>query len=145
MDQLTFARVARGDYQMKTFKRRIQDSAAGPATYVSAASKIVGTITGTGPYVFCGEMEGDCDIQGPVTLAEGGRWTGVLRAADVIVAGRVDGDVVAAGRVEISGTAEISGSITGNSIAVAEGAIIEGEINVVSGQDPIKFEEKRKT
>ena len=128
---------------MKPFRRRIQDSTNGPATYVTATTKIVGTITGSGSYVFCGEVEGDCDVTGTVTLAEGGRWAGVLRAADVIVAGRVDGDVVAAGRVEISGTARISGSLTGHSIAVEEGAIIEGEINVVSGEKPIRFAEKR--
>jgi cytoskeletal protein CcmA (bactofilin family) len=129
---------------MNPFNRRIQDTAGGPATYVAAGTKIVGTITGAGPYVFCGETRGDCDIDGPATLAESGLWTGVLRASDVIVAGRVEGDVIAAGRVEIAGTARISGSITGHSIAVEEGAVIEGEINVVSGQEPVSFEEKRK-
>lgn len=128
---------------MKPFKRRIQDTASGPATYVAAGTRIVGTITGTGPYVFCGETRGDCEIDGPVTLAESGLWTGVLRGSEVIVAGRVDGDVIAAGRVEIAGTATVSGSITGHSIAVEEGAVIEGEINVVSGQEPVRFAEKR--
>jgi cytoskeletal protein CcmA (bactofilin family) len=54
------------------------------------------------------------------------------------------GDVIAAQRVEITGTARVSGSLSGNSIAVAEGAVIEGEINVTSGAAPVKFEEKRK-
>jgi len=129
---------------MNAFKRRIRDSASGPSTYVAATTRITGTITGSGPYVFCGQIEGDCDIDGPVTLAEAGRWTGTLKAAEIIVAGRVVGDVIARGRVEISGTAKVSGSLSGNSIAVAEGAIIEGEINVVSGESPVKFEEKRK-
>lgn len=129
---------------MNPFRRRIRDSAAGPATYVAPEARIVGTITGSGAYVFCGRIEGDCDIDGPVTLAEGSHWTGVVRARDLVVAGEVDGDVVAAGRVEIAGSARISGSITGDSIAVEVGAIIEGEINVVSGRQPVRFEEKRK-
>lgn len=125
------------------FKRRIQDSSAGPTTYIAPSTKIVGTITGQGPYVFCGTVEGNCDINGPLTLAEGSRWRGVLKATDIVVAGTVEGDVVARERVEISGTARVTGSLSGNSIAVAEGAVIEGEIKVTSGTPPVKFQEKR--
>jgi cytoskeletal protein CcmA (bactofilin family) len=125
------------------FKRRIQDIPTGPTTFIAASTKIVGTITGQGPYVFCGAVEGDCDINGPVTLAEGGRWKGTLKGNDVIVAGSVEGDVIARQRVEIAGTARVSGSLAGNSIAVAEGAVIEGEIKVTSGVPPVTFQEKR--
>lgn len=125
------------------FKRRIRDSSAGPTTYIAPATKITGTISGQGPYVFCGVVEGDCDIDGPVTLADGSRWKGTVRATDIIVAGVVEGDVVARQRVEISGTARVTGSLSGNTIAVAEGAIIEGEIKVASGAAPVKFDEKR--
>ena len=60
-----------------------------------------------------------------------------------MVAGTVEGDVIAKQRVEILGSARITGSLSGNSIAVAEGAIIEGEIKVTSGEPPTTFQEKR--
>ena len=128
---------------MLKLKRRIQDSANGPTTYIAASTTIVGTITGKGAYVFCGSVEGDCDIEGPLTLAAGGRWRGTVKATDIVVAGVVEGDVVAQQRVEILGTARITGSLAGNSIAVAEGAIIAGEIKVMSGATPTTFNEKR--
>jgi cytoskeletal protein CcmA (bactofilin family) len=128
---------------MLGIKRRLQDSGNGPTTYLAASTRIVGTITGQGAYVFCGTVEGDCDISGPLTLAEGGRWKGTMKAVDVVVAGTVEGDVVAKQRVEIAGTARVNGSLSGNSIAVAEGAIIEGAITVTSGEPPVKFQEKR--
>lgn len=128
---------------MKGLRRRIGDSNGGPTTYIANGTKIVGTLTGKGPYVFCGEVEGDCDIDGTVTLAESGKWNGTLKAADVVISGTVDGDVVAERRVEVSGSARIAGSISGLSIAVAEGAVIEGEIKVTSGEEPKRFEEKR--
>jgi len=128
---------------MLKFKRRIQDGTNGPTTYVAASTKIVGTISGQGTYVFCGTVEGDCDIDGPLTLAESGRWKGMLKATDIVVAGTVEGDVVAKQRVEILGSARVTGSLAGNSIAVAEGAIIEGEIKVMSGSAPTTFQEKR--
>ncbi len=127
---------------MLKLRRRIQDS-TGPTTYVAASTKIVGTITGQGAYVFCGAVEGDCDIDGPLTLAESGRWKGTMMATDIVVAGIVEGDVVAKQRVEILGSARVTGSLNGNSIAVAEGAIIEGEIKVTSGAAPTTFQEKR--
>ena len=125
------------------FKRRIQDGANGPTTYVAASTTIVGTITGKGAYVFCGEVEGNCEIEGPCTLAAGGKWRGTLKATDLVVAGVVEGDVVAQGKVEILGTARVTGSLSGNSIAVAEGAVIEGEIRVTSGVAATTFQEKR--
>lgn len=128
---------------MLKLKRRIQDSTNGPTTYVAASTTITGTIAGKGAYVFCGTVEGDCDIEGPLTLAESGRWKGILKATDIVVAGVVEGDVVAAQRVEIRGSARITGSLAGHSIAVAEGAIIAGEIKVTSGAAPTTFQEKR--
>jgi cytoskeletal protein CcmA (bactofilin family) len=127
---------------MLNFKRRVSDTNR-QTTYIAASTKITGTLTGQGAYVFCGVVEGDCDIEGPLTLAEGGRWKGTMKAVDIVVAGTVEGDVVAKQRVEIAGTARITGSLAGNSIAVAEGAIIEGEIKVTSGEPLTKFQEKR--
>jgi cytoskeletal protein CcmA (bactofilin family) len=125
------------------FKRRIRDKDLGPTTYVAPSTSITGNISGQGSYVFCGEVEGDCDIDGLVTLAEGGRWHGTLRATDIIVAGTVEGDVIGRQKVEVAGTARIAGTLAGLSIAVAEGAVIEGEIKVAGGGEPIHFQEKR--
>lgn len=127
------------------FRRRIGDTGEGPATYISSAAEFSGTLSGTGTFVVCGSVKGDCDIRGPVTLAKEGRWVGTLKADNVIVAGTVEGDVIARARVEVGRSARISGSISGASIAVAEGAIIEGELSVTSGADPVPFTEKRQS
>jgi len=126
-------------------KRRILDSTDNAATYISPTTKITGKLIGKGAYVFCGELVGECDIDGPITLAPGSTWKGTLRASDVIVAGRIEGDVIAKHRIEVSETAHIAGSLAGRSIAVAEGAVIEGDIRVTNGGDPVAFKEKRQT
>lgn len=129
---------------MTTPKRRIGDQASGTTTFIAPSTRFIGTIVGEGPYVFCGTVEGDCDIDGFVTLAAGGRWRGTIRAIDVIVAGEVEGNVIARRKVEISATGHVTGSLEGDSVAIARGAVIEGEINVRSGHEPTRFEEKRK-
>lgn len=113
-------------------KRSISNSTAGAASFLAAEAKIVGTLSGKGAYIFCGEVEGECDIDGPVTIAEGSHWKGAIRATDIIIAGSVEGDVAAKRRVELAATARVSGSLRGSSIVVAEGAVIEGDVRIIA-------------
>jgi len=123
--------------------RRLRDRAGGPATLISQGCKIVGVLSGSGDFQISGEIDGECDIEGSISIAKGGYWNGLIRAADVIIAGTVDGDIEAAGRVEISDTAKISGTVTGQAIAVAEGAVVEGIMKTTGRREPLEFTEKR--
>lgn len=123
--------------------RRLRDRSSGPATLISEGCKITGHITGSGDFMINGEIDGDCDLQGSVTLATNGFWKGTLKAETVIISGTVEGDIEASGSVEISETARINGTVTGASIAVAEGAIIEGVMKTTTTSDPLEFSEKR--
>lgn len=123
--------------------RRLRDAASGPGTLISQGCKVEGLLTGAGNFMVNGDVDGECDVDGSVTLAEGGRWKGVIRATSVIVAGTIDGDIIAAGQVEISDTAKISGTVTGGAIAVAEGAIVEGVMKTTGRAKPQEFVEKR--
>jgi cytoskeletal protein CcmA (bactofilin family) len=123
--------------------RRTRDSASGPATLINEGCKIVGLITGSGDFLVNGEVEGECDVRGTVTLARNGHWNGVIKAHNVIVAGHVDGDIEATGKVEITATAHIAGTVAGEAIAVAEGAVVEGAMKTTGKSKPTEFVEKR--
>lgn len=121
----------------------MRDIAAGPGTLISEGCKIEGLLKGSGNYMIIGEVVGECDIDGSITLANGGYCKGVVKANSIIVAGTVDGDIIADGQVEISNTAKISGTVTGDAIAVAEGAIVEGIMKTTGNNEPQGFIEKR--
>jgi cytoskeletal protein CcmA (bactofilin family) len=121
----------------------VRDRASGPATLISEGCKISGTITGACDFQISGEVEGDCDLEGTVTLTRGGVWTGTVRAGNVIVAGQVDGDIIASGHVEITESAKIAGTVSGEAIAVAEGAVVEGVMKTTGKAGPKEFVEKR--
>ena len=123
--------------------RRLRDQSSN-ATLIDEGCKISGLMTGSGNFLINGEIDGDCDLSGTVTLAKNGLWKGTIKAADVIVAGHVEGDIVAAGKVEITDTARISGTVSGEAIAVAEGAVIEGVMKTTGPSEPLEFVEKRK-
>ena len=124
-------------------KRRMYDANAGTGTLISEDCKIKGEISGKGNFMINGEFDGECDIEGTVTVAKDGCWRGTLKANSVIVTGTLDGEIHALGSVEIGETARISGSICGESIAVAEGAIVEGVMQTTGQDQPTEFVEKR--
>ena len=124
--------------------RRLRDRARGPATLINEGCKITGMLTGDSDFHVSGEIEGDCDLDGTVTVAKSGVWTGTIRAGNVIVAGRVEGDILATGHIEITDTANISGTVSGEAIAVAEGAVVEGVMKTSGRSEPLAFVEKRK-
>ena len=127
-----------------TKTRRLRDSAGGPGTLISEGCKIEGLLTGSGNFMINGEIEGECDIDGSVTLARSGYFKGLLKATSVIIAGTVDGDIVVEGQVEISETAKITGTVSGEAIAVAAGAVVEGVMKTTGRSDPQEFIAKRK-
>lgn len=125
--------------------RRISDSSSGSATLISQGCKISGVISGTGNYLISGQVDGDCELDGTLTLAREGLWIGTVQATHVIVAGTVEGDIVANGKVEITDTAKITGTVSGEAIAVAEGAVVEGQMRTTGKDEPQEFVEKRQS
>jgi cytoskeletal protein CcmA (bactofilin family) len=123
--------------------RRLRDQSSGKATLINEGCKITGEITGNGNFQINGEVAGDCDISGTLQLAGSGYWLGSIKADNIIVAGHIEGDITARGKVEITNTARITGTVTGEAIAVAEGAVVEGVMKTTGQSDPHEFIEKR--
>jgi cytoskeletal protein CcmA (bactofilin family) len=125
--------------------RRLRDRSSGAATLISEGCKISGTISGRCEIQVNGEIDGDCEIDSTITLAKNGLWSGTIRADNVIIAGHVEGDIIANGRVEITDTARITGTVSGEAIAVAEGAVVEGIMKTTGQTEPMEFVEKRQS
>lgn len=122
---------------------RAADRNTGQTTVIGEGIRVSGTISGTGSFVVCGIVESDCDLNGSVTLAKEGRWKGTIRATEVIIAGQVEGDVRTDGLIEVASTAYVRGSLIGRVIAVDEGAVIEGEMQMLGNSDIVNIKEKR--
>jgi cytoskeletal protein CcmA (bactofilin family) len=129
----------------ETRLRRLRDRSSGAATLISEGCKVSGIITGSCDFQVSGQVDGDCDIDSMLVIAKSALWTGTIRAGNVIVAGHVEGDIIAKGNVEIMDTAKISGTVSGEAIAVAEGAVVEGVMKTTGQSEPTAFVEKRKT
>lgn len=125
-------------------RRRLLDAFSASPTFIGEGTKFVGDVSGSGPFVLCGQVKGDGDIDGPLNLAVSGHWEGSVRATQAIVAGRVTGDISIAEKLEVGATAVIRGSVTARTLAIARGAVVDGDITVTSGAPITRFEEKRR-
>lgn len=123
--------------------RRTLDKVEGFSTVIGKDSHFTGTLGGAGNYIIQGKVEGDCDIEGTMVIAETGHWVGNISAACVLIAGTVDGDVMARDKMEIVSTARVKGKITSAVLAIAEGAIHEGVVAMASKPDFTRFKDKR--
>lgn len=126
-----------------TPKRRLRDAFSGTPTFIGERTRFVGNLETSGPLVVCGHVQGDGHIEGSVNLAVGAHWEGGIHAVQAVIAGRVTGTIVVEEKLEIGQTAVIHGSVTARLLAIAKGAVVDGDINIPSGAPIVRFEEKR--
>ena len=112
-------------------------------TVISRETVIVGDIRGTGQFVVSGEIHGDGELQGALILSATASWHGTVHAHQAIVAGKITGGLIVQDKLEIGYTAVIRGRVSASTVAIAKGAIVDGDIEITSGAPVVEFEEKR--
>ena len=124
-------------------KRRLRDRIGQPATIIGPQARIDGDLSGEGHFMISGQVTGNADISGAVTVADSGRWEGDIAADDVIIAGEVTGEINARGSLEITASARIRGRIAAARVAMAQGSVVDGEVRMVGEGEVRHFEDRR--
>jgi len=124
-------------------RRRFLDWPEPTPTVIGAGSMFVGDVRAAGTFVVSGVIEGDGDLAGDLNLAAVGKWHGNVHARSAIIAGSIVGDLIVADKLEIAQTAVIRGRVRARTIAIAKGAIVEGDMQVTTDAPVLHFEEKR--
>ncbi|MFU8827206.1 MAG: bactofilin family protein [Brevefilum sp.] len=89
-----------------------------------------GDLRGKGGVRIEGALEGEVAVRGLVIVGETGKVTcDVLKAATVIVAGSVSGQILAE-KLEIRATGRVYGDVTIQSISTDEGAFLRGKVTM---------------
>ena len=124
--------------------RRMHDKKQSTETMIGNDSCFIGEIKGSAPVIVLGRVEGRCELEQLLIIESTGSWLGSIDAVDVVVNGRVEGDVCARGKLEVGAAGEIKGNVAAGFLAIAGGAVIEGDIQMTGNTEPVHFEEKRK-
>jgi len=104
---------------------------------------VKGELSGSEDLIVDGEVEGSITLRGQsLTIGPNGRVRANIEARNVIVHGRVDGDIHASERVELRKSASLSGDITTARISIEDGAFFKGGIDIQKTEPAPKIETK---
>ena len=109
---------------------------------------ITGKIVGAGHVRIAGRFEGDVHIQGDLTIEQGAKLTGGVRAESVTIAGEIEGNIENAVKVELQSTGVINGDIKAGALTVAAGSKMRGRAEFGWGDEqekaatPLKMESR---
>jgi cytoskeletal protein CcmA (bactofilin family) len=123
--------------------RRLADRHGGPPTVIGLGVSFRGDLIAPGAVMLSGNVRGDGDIGGTLSIGRGAHWEGNVRARTAVIAGALTGSIEVTEQLEVGAAAVIKGKVTARSLAIARGAVIEGELTVTSGAPIVEFEEKR--
>jgi len=104
---------------------------------------VKGELSGSEDLVLDGEVEGSITLRGQtLTIGPNGRVRANIEARNVILHGKVDGDIHATERVDLRKSASLSGNIATARISIEDGAFFKGGIDIQKPEPGAKIESK---
>jgi cytoskeletal protein CcmA (bactofilin family) len=92
---------------------------------------IKGEITGSESLFIDGKVEGSLNLPGNrVTVGRNGQVSANITAREIVVLGKVKGDVTATDRVDIRAEGSLNGNVAAARISIEDGAFFKGGIDI---------------
>ncbi|NIM16239.1 MAG: hypothetical protein GTO45_29950 [Candidatus Aminicenantes bacterium] len=104
------------------------DSSSG--SFFGKTMRIEGEITSDEDITIEGKVSGQLEVSKTLTIGRDGYVNGEISANVVRISGEAEGHIKASEKLEISSEGKYNGNIQSDKIAVAEGAVIKGTINL---------------
>ncbi|MGE5423019.1 MAG: bactofilin family protein [Ignavibacteriales bacterium] len=98
------------------------------------ANKVVirGDIRAEGSMRIDGAVEGRVELSGDLIIGEKGKVKGQMSLGNVLVAGKVIGDIKAQGKVKVTATGTIYGDVESETFVLEEGGKFQGTCKMAS-------------
>jgi cytoskeletal protein CcmA (bactofilin family) len=108
------------------------------AAWIGAAILIEGNVSSSEDTTIAGQVDGDVAVrQNTLVIAAEGRIHGDIVARAVVVHGEVAGNITAEWKLEVHETGSITGDIATSRLVIAEGAVLEGRVQVATTPVPL--------
>ena len=113
---------------------------------ISENTRIKGNMTGNEDIILHGKFNGNMNLNSLLFVKGTGNIKGQVKAANMIIEGEVDGEIVVQNKIEVRANGRFNGELICKQIAIEEGAFFKGNINMDNGLhvSPTYFKEKRK-
>jgi cytoskeletal protein CcmA (bactofilin family) len=103
--------------------------------FIDEASEIDGKFTFSGTVMINGRLRGEIHSNDTLIVGEKGVINASIRAGIVLVSGEIVGNVVGIERVELRGSARVSGDIEAPIVVVDEGVMFDGHCRMTRAAD----------
>jgi len=98
---------------------------------IGKSISIRGDLTGNEDMVIEGQVEGKVDLpNNQLTVGANGKVKAEIHAKGIVVVGHVEGNIFGLERIEIQATGRVEGDVTAPKLVVAEGAQLNGAIEM---------------
>jgi cytoskeletal protein CcmA (bactofilin family) len=99
--------------------------------HIGKSVMVKGELSGSEDLYFDGEAEGSVDLhEHSLTVGPNGRIRATILAREIIVHGKVEGNVRASERVELKKSCMLTGDISTQRIVIEDGAFFKGSIDI---------------
>lgn len=98
--------------------------------FLGAGTSYEGKLNFEGSVRIDGNFVGEVDSEGTLVVGQEAEVQGAIRVNQLVLSGRVRGEVVARGKVVLHRTANLVGSLATPVLVVEEGAVLEGSITM---------------
>ena len=96
---------------------------------------VKGQISGEEDLQIDGKVEGSISLKGQrLTVGQNGEIVSDVHAREVIVYGKVRGNLFAEDRIEVKKDGSVVGNITGGRVLIEDGAYLKGQIEIERGK-----------
>jgi len=110
------------------------DNFRADVAHIGKSVIVKGELSGSEDLYLDGEVEGSIELRGhSLTIGPNGRVRANVNAKDVVVHGKVDGNVKGTERVELKKSAVLNGDISTQRIMIEDGAFFKGSIDIQRG------------
>jgi cytoskeletal protein CcmA (bactofilin family) len=104
-------------------------------TILTADCEFKGQLAFSGELQLHGRLEGTIESEGgTLTIGEEAIIKAEIKVNDVLIYGKVQGNITATGRMELRGKAEVYGDLHSNRLAMDDGVIFVGRSNQLNGK-----------
>ena len=116
---------------------RMNDALRAEVAHIGKSVKVKGELSGSEDLYFDGEAEGSVDLsEHSLTVGPNGRVRANILAREIIVHGKVEGNLRASERVELKKSCVLTGDISTQRIVIEDGAFFKGAIDIQKDGKP---------
>jgi cytoskeletal protein CcmA (bactofilin family) len=102
--------------------------------HLGKGSRISGKLCFEGAALIEGNVQGEITAQDNLMIGESAVVDAQLSVDSIVIIGKVTGDIIARGRIEIRAPGKVCGNITTPSLVIHEGVVFEGQCSMSGGE-----------